>query len=536
MTFLRNILLQILVTFCLFSGNSAVALEIAQPEEFIYEGKIIDSIVIENRNIYDTKQKKYNKFIFKMANNIHQTTQKKIIERAVLLKKGEPYAEQLAEETARILRLRFVLFDAWLVKEIYDNDKLLIRVVTIDQWSLAIGADFKREGNEHNIKIGASEKNLFGQNRQISFHYTDQSDDDSYSQASFSEDRLFGQKLKGLFKYSTNPLEKYTLFYLMKPYYDLNQKFGFLVSLRFNEGRTDYYLNDSLTAQSFYKGDKTESELFYRFGSYNVKYLMQLKHVYNYEKTNSDVSESVTAQDSLYHAVITSVKYSHYDYKKKYNIDGFNYTEDFNQGKQINLSFQNTYSPHISKMLYEIVEINLLKNYITHNSLLTCQSLNTYWFDSSGKIRTRIGLNFKYYNQSIDKFTLACNADYRLDESRLTNDLLTLGGTTGIRGADKYFLTGDRRFILNTEIRFAPRFSILSLNIGGLIFSDFGNISHVGEELKLSNTHLSYGIGLRLAFDKSTKNIIRIDFAYSKNNGWQLSFGGGQYFRAKEMI
>ncbi len=515
---------------------SVHAVEFRNTDNTVFEGKTVDSIVIENRNIYDTNQKEYDNFIFNAANKFHITTQKRIIAREVLLKKGEPYSVDLAEETARILRRRLILFDAWLENEIYDENKLLIRVVTIDRWSLAIGAELKREGNVHTLKIGALEKNLFGQNRLISFHYINQSDDDSYTDASFVETRLFGEKLKSEVKYSTNPKDNFKSFSFEKPFYDLNQRFGFGLQVRLQEGRIDYYSNDSITAQTFFKGDKTESQLFYRFGSYSTKFLTLIQYTYNYEKNSPEVIDSTIAQDSLYHALTTVFEYAHYDYKKKINIDGFNYTEDFNNGIRARIELQKAYNYKENNNVYDFYGVRLLKNFITENSLFSWQYLYRRWYNGSVNLRNKSILNIKYYNQSVKSITFAGNFEYQEDASVQSFDLVKLGGTTGVRGADKYFLTGDKRIVLNSEIRFLPNISFLSLNIGGLIFSDFGNIVQETESLSLSNTYLSYGAGLRLAFDKSSKNVLRIDFAYSRFNGWQISFGSGQYFNASDRI
>ncbi len=299
----RNIILLLYV--CLYAGlgQPVFSQELHVNIHDIYEGKIVDSIVIENRNIYDTKQKEYNKFIFKSANKLHIKTQKKVIAREVLLKKGEPYSELLAEETARILRQRFILYDAWTEKEIYNNNKLLVRIITIDRWSLSTGLDVRNEGNETKIKIGVSEKNLFGQNRLFSFHYISQSDDDNYTDMSFVDRRLLGKKYMGSVSLSSNPLNKTTVLNFSRPFYDLKQQFGFVTTTIFKKGRVDYYADESLFAQSFYHGNKTESEIFYRIGSYQTKYLMRLKYTYNYEKNNAEIVSFEQAQDSLYHGV-----------------------------------------------------------------------------------------------------------------------------------------------------------------------------------------------------------------------------------------
>ena len=54
-----------------------------------YDGLLIDSVEIENRNIFDTNVKGYDNFIFRTANKLHVKTQKKVLAREFLLKKGD---------------------------------------------------------------------------------------------------------------------------------------------------------------------------------------------------------------------------------------------------------------------------------------------------------------------------------------------------------------------------------------------------------------------------------------------------------------
>ena len=497
-----------------------------------FEGMIIDSIVIDNRNIYDTKQNKYDKFLFQTANKLHITTQKKIIRREILLQIGKPFSGLLAEETERILRDRLVLYDAWIEKEIYENDKLLIRIVTIDRWSLSAGVDASFEGNVKKFKIGALEKNLLGQNKLISFHYISQSDDDNYNDASLSEKRLFGYKLMGHVSMSSNPLHTFKRAIFERPYFDLNQRFGFFLSTNSNEGRVDYYENDSLVAQSTFKGNNTVADIFYRIGSYKTKYFMSLSHAYNIETNNTSQVLSVDVQDSLFHTTKIGFSYSKFEYEKLYNIDGFNFTEDFNKGLQLSVNYSVAYSPLLDKSIYNLFSVYMRKNILLKNSLFTMQFQYKDWTNRSDNIRKSHTFNLKYFNQSYHNITFAVNAEIRSDVSKKVFDLVSLGGTSGMRGVDKFFLTGDTKYLLNTELRLLPQLEILSFNFGGVIFSDIAKILRSEEDFQTAKTYSSFGVGLRIAFDKSTKNILRIDFAHSGANGWQLSFGSGQYFNA----
>ena len=107
-----------------------------------------------------------------------------------------------------------------------------------------------------------------------------------------------------------------------------------------------------------------------------------------------------------------------------------------------------------------------------------------------------------------------------------------LGGTSGVRGYDKYYLTGNKKLVVNLENRFFTDIKIISAVIGGVIITDFGKIW----KSDISKFIYSYGAGLRIGFEKATQNIVRIDFIRTKSNIWEISIGTGQYFNAGAIL
>jgi len=144
------------VTFSSYKQSSKILT--ANLEEF--EGLEIDSVVIDNHNIYDVNDKEYDNIIFKTANKLHYKTRKHIILKELLFKAGDSLSCELIEESERNLRNRLALFNAWIEVEKMENDHLLIKVITIDQWSIAGGLDFERDGNETEYRLWGEEKNF----------------------------------------------------------------------------------------------------------------------------------------------------------------------------------------------------------------------------------------------------------------------------------------------------------------------------------------------------------------------------------------
>ena len=91
-----------------------------------YAGIEIDSIVIENRNIYNTDEPGYDKFLFKLANKLHIKTRAYVVKRELLQKVGDPFSPDLAEEAARNLRRTMKVYDAWIQAELLPGGNLQI--------------------------------------------------------------------------------------------------------------------------------------------------------------------------------------------------------------------------------------------------------------------------------------------------------------------------------------------------------------------------------------------------------------------------
>lgn len=106
-------------------------------------------------------------------------------------------------------------------------------------------------------------------------------------------------------------------------------------------------------------------------------------------------------------------------------------------------------------------------------------------------------------------------------------DQLLLGMDTGLRGLPAHALAGNRRTILNLELRptlhYDQRWTLAAAS-----FFDAGNAWNKSERSRL---RYAYGMGLRLGFPQLYNTPVwRLDLAWSDRGDWHLSLGLGQYF------
>jgi hypothetical protein len=510
------------------------------------DGVIVDSIVIDNRNIYDTGTKQYRHFIFKLANRLHYKTRSQVIKREVLLKAGEPYSSELAEETARNLRQRLQLFDAWVETEKLDNGHLLVRVVTIDEWTLSGGPDVRREGNEITYRLGAAERNLLGNNQALSLSYFVPSSDDNYVIAGFSDRRFFGRSFALEARYGDDPQGEVKQISFGRPYYNLLQDLSFGFSLAATGGRRDIYHENRRVAYSNNEGDRAGVFGSYRLGSYKRKIGFSSEYIYRFEQTlATNLAESENAEDtsvavagfpsdSLYHQLGVELQLLNLNFTKLKQIDGFRYTEDFVLGQALQIGLARAFTKDFDGNVFDLFEVGLSQGYRFGSHLALLSYYRQFWFNDSEDIRRVTSLSANYYNNFSPFVTIAARGIY-LSDSRATGaEAVTVGGTGDIRGYNKVFSTGNRKGVINLEGRVYPDVEILSVVFGGAVFVDAARSWKSHEALNLNDFSVSVGLGLRVALERFAKNrLFRIDAAYSEKNGWQLSIGTDQYFRAQ---
>ncbi len=503
---------------------------------------IIDSIIIENRNIFDTDDFRYNHFIFKLANKLHVTTRQKVIRRELLFENGDIYPEELIEETARNLRNRLSLYDAWIETDTLQNGHLLVRVVTIDEWTLSVGPNFSREGNENQFRLSITERNIFGRNQYLSAGYFFNEFDSDYENAHFIDNKLFGRSLSLDLYHTSNPKNKLNWLILSKPFYNLNQKFSYYFILDYDDKINEIYRDTLKIGETGFLGDAFQLGASYRTGSYKNK--IEYSTSYSYKYSNSigakyfsenpkDITEvhNNISTDTTYHLISFGIKTSFLNFRKFKQIDGMGHIEDFTLGQVYSLSIGRAFNPDFNDYLYDIVTLNFWYGISPGKNIIYFSYNRKHWFYNSFHYRKLSNISLLYYNRSFEIMTFSLHGSYFSDWRADNTENLKLGGVTGIRGYDEYFKTGDRQMVINSEMRFFTGLEIPAVKIGAALFVDAGRSWKSDESFKYRDFLFSAGAGLRLFIGHSSrKKVIRVDFAYSEPNGWQISIGTEQYF------
>lgn len=158
-----------LLVLMLGGAAAAAKLDRAQLEA---DGTVIGEIRIYAGNVFDPKRPDENRFVYRLANRLHVETREGVIERLLLFKVGEPYRQQAIDESERLLRQRRAFFDAHIRPVRMKNGKVVVEVRTRDIWSLRPTLSFGRSGGENRSSLGVEELNFLGLGTQLSLGYS----------------------------------------------------------------------------------------------------------------------------------------------------------------------------------------------------------------------------------------------------------------------------------------------------------------------------------------------------------------------------
>jgi hypothetical protein len=502
------------------------------------QGLIIDSIEIVNRNIYNTQDEEYDGFLFRTANRLHMVTRRGIIRRELLFKVGQPFSQKAADETARNLRTRFPLNDAWIEAVPGGDGGLLVRVVTADQWSLIGGIrSIHRDGNETDIRFGFEERNFLGRAQFVSFDYFVREADDNFITSAFREPRIFGRPISLHLNFSNNPEAQLRRVSVGHPFFYQDQRFAFTLAFSDGGGRVDRFDAGSRIAKWDNRRDLVRLTTIYRWGSYYAKSLLAAHYTYLSQRTDQetifDSSLFVPSDfpvDSTYHQFSLQTGYNVHRFIVVRRINGFEYNEDFALGAALAATFGRSFKPDFKDHHFDFIDAALSVSRDIGQNMISVGYRRTFWFKNRRDIRRLSRFSLLMYNYELPFLTLALKTSYISDKTDDANRL-NLGGQNGLRGYDTEFASGDRLHVVNIEGRVFPGIEILSVAIGGAVFADLGRAWKTGEPVRFRQYSSSVGLGLRISLEKLTRmELIRIDAAFGQDDHWELSVGTGQYF------
>jgi hemolysin activation/secretion protein len=137
--------------------------------------------------------------------------------------------------------------------------------------------------------------------------------------------------------------------------------------------------------------------------------------------------------------------------------------------------------------------------------------------DEGSSANTQIGVNARYYNQISEKRLFFMKLDASWGNNLDLDNLVELGGDSGLRGYPLRYQTGDSRMLLTIEQRvFTDWYPWRLFRVGGAVFADIGR---TWGDNPIGVTSFGWlkniGFGLRLGRTRSSaRDVIHIDIAF----------------------
>lgn len=504
-----------------------------------HEGRVIDSIVIDNRNIFDTRDKRYASFVFRFANRLNIVTREHVIRRELLFEVGDTFSAELARETARNLRSDYSIYDAWWEIEELPSGGILARLITTDQWSLTGGVVVQRSGDETDVEIGFEEDNLLGLNSHLSLQYEIQEADRDFAEARYRDRRVFGRSYYFSMRYKGDPTDEIQEVTIGKPYYNLQQSLSYFATVSARGARRDLYDdNNRLVAQSTSEADLLLLESTYRWGSYRRKTGIVLSYRYIYESTfdrtvveDVDPAQITFPADSLAHEIVGGLLLQNLDFTTTRRLNGIDEVEDVTLGQSLAFRIGRAFLPGFNEYRYDVLSLEGRLAARFGYNLFVINYDRAFWYRRESDLRRWSHFSLRYYNNRLPYLTFAARILFQRDWRSDSSARLELGGASGLRGYPRRYRIGDRIMVANLETRVFPGLEILSVLIGGVAFTDIARSWKPDQALVFKDLHQTIGVGLRISLEKaSNAEIFRIDVSRNQDNKWELSFGTGQYF------
>ena len=482
----------------------------------------IRSITYSPNNVFDLTDK--NTFwLHNFANYTHTVTHESVIADDLLFHTGGVLVTNDLAETERLLRSRNYLREAKVTVSHYcaEDNSVIVNVETWDNWSLLPTVDFSSEGGRSKSALGFEEDNFLGTGNKLSVEYRKETERSGYGFA-FISPNMFGSFWNGTLRYFKNSDGDNYQLEVRRPFYRLSSPWalGFNIQ-RISEEVSEYEAaeevnsfqrqNNIATVEFGYKLDISSPNV------HRIKMAAEINDFNFYEAEQG--SPFGIPEDRNLSGAWLEYEFIEVDYRKLFNINTFNRTEDFNFGWQINTKLGQYHSGLGASEQALFWDLKVEKNWQLASDLWLFSDagwLHRNFDDPQFLLSNHWQLikQLNNYNSLVAKVTMEKGHDLFRDEP------LYIGGKNDMRAYPEYFRSGDARLIGTAEYRRYTDWSLWQLldvafagyvdvgKVWGINRSDTGHsdstsLVGIGSGVRLLSSHSSRGIMIHLDVTKA---------------------------------
>jgi outer membrane protein assembly factor BamA len=488
------------------------------------EGYIIGEVALDKANIFDLSNPDENNWLYRAANRFHILTRDKVISRQLLFATGDAYDQRVVEESARILRRNGYIYDAHIKATQTADGVVDLTVRTRDVWSLTPELSLSRSGGETRSRIGIEEKNLFGYGQQLRI-LRDNDIDREENVIEFSDRNLGGSWVSLDARYSDNSDGDSSRLSAVRRFYSLDA--------RWSAGAT-YYQDDRIDP-IYQFGEAAaeyghEREYFSAFGGWskglrNGKARRWLAGVVYDDNQFSEPTDpnviSLVPEDRKLAYPFVGLEIVEDGYVTTHNQDQMERTEDFQMGLNVRASLGWADTSFGSDRDAAIFSMSASRGFGSLEQTALLVAAGTSGRVESGDLANALlSFNVRLYHRQSKRRSFFASVSGTLGESLDLDNLVELGGDTGLRGYPIRYHVGESIALATIEQRYYTDWYPFRLfRVGGAIFADIGRAwgpHPLGDDHR--DWSADVGFGLRLALTRITSKVVHIDFAFPLND------------------
>lgn len=483
-------------------------------------GVTISRVVIDQQDVFDPEREPT--WLFQTVNTFHVTTVQRVIERELLLRKGDLYDPELAQESERILRRLDFLADARVYPYLLEDGTAELRVRTRDRFTLRAGAGVGIFSGGSSSRFSLGESNLLGWGKDL--HLSHSGGDQTSTKLSYKDPQFFTThhtvRLSGELSDDGGNVKAS----FEQPFRTLETDYSYGADVLHSKQAVEYYRFGEAIAEVPVRTTQLGAQLQRAFGSRESRRKLGLRGAFAHDRfldARGSIPDSVRVPGNTTRLEIgptASLEYYPY-FAEKTLIDSMGIIEDVPLGFTLQgfLGIEHRREDGDSPHNDTVIELGgQYSSELSRNQLVT--------FAANGRERLRgvesrawsAAAQLHYYYLGFAYQTVAASLTY--DGFRELDDLppqLTLGEDSGLRGYEVRFFNGDRRVRFNLEDRIVPDLEVLSVRFGTVLFFDAGVVWNQGDPVSTLDIYKSAGVGLRIGSPEFIRgNVARIDLAF----------------------
>ncbi|WP_273024578.1 BamA/TamA family outer membrane protein [Rheinheimera sp.] len=470
----------------------------------------IHSVTYSPNNVFDLTDKD-SFWLHEFANYTHTVTRESVLADDLLFQAGDKLHLDDLAETERLLRSRRYLREAEVRISHYcaDSNSVIVNVATWDNWSLLPTLDFSSEGGRSKSAIGFEEDNLLGTGNRLSLEYKHESERTGLGFMFFSPN-MFGSFWNSALGYSKNSDGNNYQLSVQRPFYRLASPWalGFEIN-RVSEDVIEYDAGDEYNRyQRQHNHAKAEFGYKLNISGNNIHRLKAAFELDNFKFYETSETLFGAPQNRNLTGYWLEYEFIQADYKKLFNIQSFNRTEDFNFGWQLNARLGQYSKPLGADDNAVFWQLTAAKNWQLADDLwlLSDASWTQREFEQTQYL---FSTHWQLVKQLSDYSSLVGKLALDKGENLFRDEPLYIGGEDQLRAYPEYFRSGESRTVVTAEYRRYTDWSLWQLlDVAFAGYIDAGKIWQTDEQdanTSSGGTLVGIGGGVRLLSNHSSR-------------------------------